>query len=603
MRSYHFPSVKTEHQTVISRFGGADYRSHPTKVTLTRSPDLQNLVCDRNDFLVKRTGWKTVERYDAPVYGVFPAPDGEGAFVHAGVNLYFRPASGTQSLLCSSMNGAFSQAFTMNGVLYLLDGACFRAVRRNGGAWTAERVQDSAYVPTTTVSASPAGGGTSLEAVNLLTGRRINTFIGDGKSTEFRLDAAGLDRIPLTAAVNGAEVAIASVDYDKGRVALASAPPDGQGHDNVSIAFSKTVPGAAAKINRCRIAGLYGGKNDTRVFLAGNPDEPHCDWQSGLYDPSYFPDTGYARMGTEASAIAGYLKQYESQIIVKTGGAQEATSFARTFVMTDDGASYFSLRQGAHGEGAVAPRSFAMLGDLPLFLSAQGVMGVYGTAVAEQNTIRPISEAVCPRLIRETALEKACAAVFEGRYYLALNGNVYIADSHLTEEDGFPAWFFWANVPAQCLAVLDDRLWFGTADGRLCRFSLPDEADAYTDDGAAIDAYWCTPTLSLSDWSRNKTIRDVIPTLMPYARSSAELCFTDEGGETQRLSRSLDLFSFGNWDFGRVSFRCVPGAVSWRSHRRRYRRPLHTLRIGNDRAGEPFGLLALTLRWTEGGSI
>ena len=603
MRSYHFPSVKTEHQTVISRFGGADFRSHPTKVTLTRSPNLQNLVCDRNDFLVKRTGWKTVERYDAPVYGVFPAPDGEGAFVHTGVNLYFRPVSGAQSLLCSSMNGAFSQAFTMNGVLYLLDGACFRAVRRNGGAWTAERVQDSAYVPTTTVSASPAGGGTSLEAVNLLTGRRINTFIGDGKSTEFRLDAAGLDRIPLTAAVNGAKVAIASVDYDKGRVALASAPPDGQGHDNVSIAFSKTVPGAAAKINRCRIAGLYGGKNDTRVFLAGNPDEPHCDWQSGLYDPSYFPDTGYARMGTEASAIAGYLKQYESQIIVKTGGAQEATSFARTFVMTDDGASYFSLRQGAHGEGAVAPRSFAMLGDLPLFLSAQGVMGVYGTAVAEQNTIRPISEAVCPRLIRETALEKACAVVFEGRYYLALNGNVYIADSHLTEEDGFPAWFFWANVPAQCLAVLDDRLWFGTADGRLCRFSLPDEADAYTDDGAAIDAYWCTPTLSLSDWSRNKTIRDVIPTLMPYARSSAELCFTDEGGETQRLSRSLDLFSFENWDFGRVSFRCVPGAVSWRSHRRRYRRPLHTLRIGNDRAGEPFGLLALTLRWTEGGSI
>ena len=173
----------------------------------------------------------------------------------------------------------------------------------------------------------------------------------------------------------------------------------------------------------------------------------------------------------------------------------------------------------------------------------------------------------------------------------------------MSQDRCFAAWFFWANVPAQCLAVLDDRLWFGTADGRLCRFSLPDEADAYTDDGAAIDAYWCTPTLSLSDWSRNKSIRDVIPTLMPYARSSAELCFTDEGGETQRLSRSLDLFSFGNWDFGRVSFRCVPGAVSWRSHRRRYRRPLHTLRIGNDRAGEPFGLLALTLRWTEGGSI
>ena len=398
-------------------------------------------------------------------------------------------------------------------------------------------------------------------------------------------------------------MAIASVDYDAGTVALASAPADGQGRDNVSIAFSKTVPGAANTINRCRIAGLYGGKNDTRVFLAGNPDEPHCDWQSGLYDPTYFPDTGFARMGTEASAIAGYLKQYESQIIVKTGGAQEATSFARTFVMTEDGTSYFTLRQGAHGEGAVAPRTFAMLNDVPLFLSAQGVMGVYGTAVAEQNTIRSISESVRPRLVQEQAMENACAAVFEGRYYLALNGNVYIADGHLNEEDGYPAWFFWTNVPAQCLAVLDGRLWFGTADGRLCRFSLPGDADAYTDDGEAIDAYWCTPTLSLSDWTRYKTIRDIIPTLMPYTRSSAALCFTDEGGETFRISRNLDLFAFRGWDFARLSFRCMPGAVSWRSRRRRHHRPLFTLRIGNDRAGEPFGLLALTLRWTENGSI
>lgn len=127
-------------------------------------------------------------------------------------------------------------------------------------------------------------------------------------------------------------------------------------------------------------------------------------------------------------------------------------------------------------------------------------------------------------------MENACAVVFEGRYYLALGGNVYIADGHLNEEDGYPAWFFWTNVPAQCLAVLGGRLWFGTNDGRLCRFSLPGDADAYTDDGEAIDAYWCTPTLSLSDWTRYKTIRDIIPTLQPYTRSSAALCFTDEGG-------------------------------------------------------------------------
>ena len=177
----------------------------------------------------------------------------------------------------------------------------------------------------------------------------------------------------------------------------------------MSIAFSKTVEGYADKINQCRIAGLYGGKNDTRVFLAGNPDEPDCDWQSGLYDPTYFPDLGYTRMGTDASAIVGYLKQYDSQLVIKSGGAQEATSYLRSYLMADDGTALYPLQQGAQGEGAAAPRSFATLNNLPLFLSARGVQGVFGTAVAEQRTIRSVSDAIVPRLAAEADLADACA--------------------------------------------------------------------------------------------------------------------------------------------------------------------------------------------------
>ncbi len=76
MRAYQFPYPETERETVVSRFGGADFRTHPTKVSLSRSPDLQNLICDQNDFLVKRTGWKTQQNYNAPLFGLFPLPDG-----------------------------------------------------------------------------------------------------------------------------------------------------------------------------------------------------------------------------------------------------------------------------------------------------------------------------------------------------------------------------------------------------------------------------------------------------------------------------------------------------------------------------------------------
>ena len=603
MRAYRFPQTETERMTVISRFGGVDFRTHPTKVLLSRSPDMQNMICDQNDFLVKRTGWKTQQTYaNAPIYGLFPLPDGSGFAVHAGNKLYARPTEGTQTELCADMNQAFSQSFIMGGVLYLLDGAAYRAVRRNADddGWEAVKVEDIAYVPTTTISAAPTGGGTSYEAVNLLTPKRINTFIGNGSATQFQVDAKDLDSAAVTAEVDGTAVTVSSVNRTTGLVTLASAPPNGNGLANVSIAFSKTVEGYADKINQCRIAGLYGGKNDTRVFVAGNPEEPDCDWQSGLYDPTYFPDLGYTRMGTDASAIVGYLKQYDSQLVIKSGGAQEATSYLRSYLMADDGSALYPLRQGAQGEGAAAPRSFATLGNLPRVLAARGVQGVFGTAGAEQRTIRSVSDAIVPRLAAEADLADACAIVYKSKYYLAVGGHMYVADGALTEENGDPAWFYWTDVPAQCLAVLDGRLWFGTADGRLCRFADAAEDHAYSDDEAAIDAYWRTPTLPLADWGRVKTVRDVVPTLMPYSRSGATVQYENENGKTLALSRNMDLFSFKTLDFSRFSFRCIPGAVSFRTRWRQHRMPLFAVRIGNNRPDEPFGLLALTIRWTQG---
>ena len=226
MRSYEFPYPEAEQQTVVSRFSGIDCRTHPTKVSLSRSPDMQNMICDQNDFLVKRTGWRTQAQFNAPIYGLFAMPDGVGCAVHAGAKLYFRAPDGTQTALCSDMNEAFSQSFTMKGVLYLMDGKTYRAVRKSSKntAWEAVSVSGTAYVPTTTISAAPTGGGTSYEAVNLLTPKRINTFIGDGTATQFKVDATGLDETAVTAEVNGSAVTVSAVNRSTGMVTLAAAP-------------------------------------------------------------------------------------------------------------------------------------------------------------------------------------------------------------------------------------------------------------------------------------------------------------------------------------------------------------------------------------------
>jgi hypothetical protein len=597
MRAYQFGSAAAEREVVVERFGGVDFSTHPTKADLAHSPDACNMIAEETDFLVKRPGYKKMAQAGGAVYGLFALPGDAGAAVHAGEALYYMSEAGALTEICKGMQAAYSYGFRMNGALYLLDGKTYRKVWKEEEKWTAQAVSETAFVPTTTIAAPPTGGGTSLEAVNLLTPKRINTFTGNGSATQFYLDAQEIDEGEVTVTVGGEKAAVSSVNRKTGVVTLASAPANANGAANVVITFCKTVKGNADKINKCRFAGLYGGKNDTRVFLSGNPEEPNCDWQSGLFDPTYFPDTGYTRVGSDASAIVGYVRQYESQLVIKEGGGQEATQYLRTFLMDEAGKAAYPLKQGAQGAGGLAFRSFAALGDTPLFLSRDGVMGVFGTAVTEQRSIRGQSRAVDARLTAESGLQDACAVVWRDKYYLAVNDRCYVADGRVYRADGSPEWYYWDNFPAVCFAEIGGRLWFGAADGRVLRLCERDETDAFFDDGQAIDAWWCTPDLPLGDWGRDKLVREVTPVLMPYTRSGVKVTYETAEGEITALDRNLDLFSFETLDFSRFTFRCRPGAASMRVRRRLHRARTVRVRIRNDRAGEPFGLLALGVRY------
>ncbi len=92
-------------------------------------------------------------------------------------------------------------------------------------------------------------------------------------------------------------------------------------------------------------------------------------------------------------------------------------------------------------------------------------------------------------------------------------------------------------------------------------------------------------------------VREVTPVLMPYTRSGVKVTYETAEGEILALDRNLDLFSFETLDFSRFTFRCRPGAASMRVRRRLHRARTVRVRIRNDRAGEPFGLLALGVRY------
>lgn len=596
-RAYSFRKTETVREITIDHFGGVDFATQPAKVDFRRSPDACNMIADDANFPVKRTGYTRTALFSAPVYGLYQL--GNEILCHAGGTLYRLPPEGggkEPEALHAGLNESASAGFVMNGKLWILDGKEYLTYDGE----TVKSVSEIAYVPTTTISAPPAGGGVSLEGVNLLSKWRINTFIGDGSSRSFALDCKDID----ADSVSCPGYTVSSVNASAGTVTLSTAPANGKGLANVTIKFAKTVPENVERINKCRFFGLYGGKNDTRVFISGNPEEKNCDWQSGLYDPTYFPDTGYTRIGSDTAAIMGYVRQYESQIVVKESGGQDATQYLRTFELDGENRARYPLKQGAQGSGAIAPRSFAELNDVPLFLSRRGVQGVFGTNVAQQRSVMGVSRRIDPRLTKEPGLENAAACVHADKYYLSVNNHCYVADSRQWSDGEGPEWYYWDNVPATCFLSVGGTLYFGTKDGKVMRFLDKDDDKAFLDDGQAIEAWWSTPMSPLSQWARYKTIRDFFPVLMPYSRSGTEVFVrTEEISHGEALTKNLDLFSFRTLDFTRFSFRCLQSATPYRTRRKLRRIYLFQGIIENRRPDEPFGILGLTIQYTNGANI
>lgn len=589
-------------------FKGVDFSTDPTQVADERSPDALNLISDLAGFPEKRLGYRKLWQKDSPVNGLFYAvlQSGKGYFLaHVGDCLYDWEDMDTP--ICTGMRSERSCGFAHGGCFYLLDGATYRVIREGEEGLSVASVSEQAFVPTTVIGATPAGAGTAFEAVNLLTPWRKNSFAGDGSAKVYQLDATELDETAVTAVVDGTEMTESSgitVDRTAGTVTFATAPPvyaGGSGVDNVVITFAKTVGGNADIIHKCSVFAQYGYNNDNRFFFAGNPDKQNVDYQSGLDDPTYFPDTGYTKIGADSSAIMGYAKQGDSLAIIKEDNEQDAEVFLRTAAMDEAGVVIFPVKQGVKGVGAISKYAFATLKDEPLFLAREGLYAICSTAVNQQRNLENRSWYVDAKLRKEESLDQAVSAIWNGYYVLCVNSHCYVADSRQKSGKGYE-WYYWDNVNARVFLEYKGTLYFGTADGALMRFN-DDIAtmSRYSDDGAPILARWTTKAEDFSDYTIKKTLhkRGCGVMIKPYTRSSVEVYIITENRPKQKLMvKYMDIFDFSDVDFERIDFNTssMPQLKPFNAKRRRFN--LMQLMFVNHAQDEGFGIYGASLTYS-----
>jgi hypothetical protein len=531
-------------------------------------------------------------------------------------------------IIYTGANDEISHSWQFNTNLYIMDG---KAMLKYDGE-TLGLCSTNSYIPTLTISKEPSGGGQEYEAINLLQPAFIELFTVTEETktaTQFCLTFGDLGSAEVYAWVlnnSGEWVAKTentdfTVNRETGVVTFATAPGKSplNGEDNVKIQAERgaeDVAAAQSKINKCKFGTRFGvnGAFD-RLFVSGNPDFPNSDWYSEQWDCSYWPDTGYSLLGSSRSAIVGYSIISNYLAAHKDEMEQDLSIVLREGDLVDDKPS-FKIINTLQGAGAIATNSFAYLCTEPLFLTRSGLYAVTAQDITGEKYAQSRSFYLNGRLTEEKFedLQKSVACIFNDMYLLSVDHDrLYVLDGlqPIRTDKSEPystrqyVGFYCDNLPIHYMWERENRLFFGTQSGKVCRF-FKDKEDlySYNDEGEAIHCQWETPDIDGQLFYKNKSLRYIAVRVGAAIATSLEVWVMDRGiWKFVKKDTSFGRYlSFQYLQFSKVAFSGNKTQKVSRTKVRVKRVDKYRLRFINNELNEPFSLYNIANEYTERGN-
>lgn len=498
--------------------GGLNIQDLDYTMNLSQSPKMLNMMI-KNGVFGKRYGQKLVHTFNGEIKAMGKYHD--ALFVHIG-NSLIKYKNGSETTVYTSDKLDTAGTFiNYNKNLYYLTPKVYLTFNNE----TCKPVEP--YCPDVLINRKPDGSyaGDTIDDYNRLGAGFKNTFSSDGVSTVYKLsipkdddnDTRGLDDTPLKITVDTSDYTEGNqftCDHKTGEITFKTAP--NKGTNNVVVTAYKTSQKYVDSIMNCKYWAVYGGQNNSRLFLAGEGSATY--FFTEVFDGSYFPENNYAVVGNAEEDITGFGAQYNVLVVFKKS---EMYMVSYNYVQDKDGnmkAEFYSSPINVE-MGCDVPRSIHYVDNRLTWVHTQwGVCTLCSTVIQDERNVRVISRNInggyrTDGLINEPNLDKAIAMNYEGKYIVCVNGNAYAWDytnaPYTTSERITPdqaagqlAWYLWDNINVTSYKFMPDRKMYYTHGADLCIFT--DELDDF---GKAINAYYQTPMLDFGRYEMLKTVK------------------------------------------------------------------------------------------------
>ena len=521
--------------------------------------EMQNMRITREGHLQKRPGTQTQldlaeafaayegNKAETPVscgawYGTVA---GQSKFVVCYGGLVFDVQRGSWgATVIGEMTQADTFCFPFSGKLYFMNGHEYKV-------WDGETFEDvEGYIPITVTTATPEGGGVTLQAVNKLNGYREVRYSPDGSATVYHLPEKEIDSVKeVKSLTDDVTIPEYTVDTEAGTVTFKSAIT--KGTNTVSITYKKG-DGSREDVVGMRFAVPYNGTTDNRVFIYGNGTNEA--FYSGLeFDGAataeYFPDLNEMAVGDENTPITAMVRHFSRLLVFKNESAWSVQySELELFDSTTTVAFYVNPVNDILG--CDAPGMAMNVENNPVTLCAGSVYqwkstNTSGNITRDERSANRISDRIEVSISNfDLTKTRVFNQIYDHEMYFLCNGDAIIWNY------GNDTWYKYQAFPADLLLMIENEM-YAIHGSKIKEFSR-----AYlNDDGEEIHIRAETGAMALDrDWLK-KYSGTVYISLKPETAARVYVTIeTDRRSDyiTRLVGSALSGFdhvSFAHWSF------------------------------------------------------